>query len=87
MIKGEGMYKLFWNGNRSTQDGVGIMARSDWIKNVIQVMRISTREIVVVMTTENEITAIMPVYAPQWGCSAEENLSRKCLKFMENMCF
>ena len=70
----------------SAKGGIGIMVRSNSLKNVIEIRRINAWMMVVVTTIENEMIFNISVYAPQCGCSTEEkdllydNLSVEMIK-------
>ena len=65
---------MFWRGNPFARGVIGIMLRSNLIKNVIEVRCINARTMVVVITCENEVITMMSVYAPQCGCSTKEKI-------------
>ncbi|ESO04066.1 hypothetical protein HELRODRAFT_173140 [Helobdella robusta] len=57
-----GSYKLFWNGQKTVQNGVGIFIRESLAQNVLEVVRISSRLMLINLRTEKQV---LTAYAPQ----------------------
>ncbi|KAK3507880.1 hypothetical protein QTP70_002299 [Hemibagrus guttatus] len=65
-------FKLFYYGVDSKRNGVGVVLKEEFVRNVLEVKRVSDR----VMSLKLEIEAVMlnvvSGYAPQVGCELEE---------------
>ncbi|KAK3509752.1 hypothetical protein QTP70_008387 [Hemibagrus guttatus] len=65
-------FKLFYYGVDSKRNGVGVVLKEEFVRNVLEVERVSDR----VMTLKLEIEGVMlndvSGYAPQVGCELEE---------------
>ena len=66
---GEG-YKLFYNGTRTTQNGVGIVVCAKFRNSIVEVNRVSDRlmSIKIDPGTGNSAIRVVSCYAPQTGC-------------------
>ena len=62
-------YKLFYRGQTSNRNGVGIILREERTKDILEISRISDRIILLKMACPNtkEVTTIISAYAPQQG--------------------
>ena len=65
-------YKIIYNGESSSRDGVGIIVGEKWRDNIIAVERTSSRIMYIKIALGKVIWNIMSAYAPQVGCSQEE---------------
>lgn len=65
-------YKLFYSGESSGRNGVGIVLKEDWWEGVVGVRRVSSRVMVVEMVVVGERLNVVSVYAPQVGSDKEE---------------
>ncbi|KAK3562913.1 hypothetical protein QTP86_011136 [Hemibagrus guttatus] len=64
-------FKLFYYGVDSKRNGVGVVLKEEFVRNVLEVKRVSDR----VMSLKIEIEGVMlnvSGYAPQVGCELEE---------------
>ena len=61
-----------WSGGKSTDVGVGILIRSEWIDKVVSVTRVNERIIGVKLIIAGNLVNILSVYAPQVGRKEEE---------------
>ncbi|KAK3537437.1 hypothetical protein QTP70_009974 [Hemibagrus guttatus] len=64
-------FKLFYYGVDSKRNGVGVVLKEEFVRNVLEVKRVSDR----VMSLKLEIEGVMlnvSGYAPQVGCELEE---------------
>ncbi|KAK3571265.1 hypothetical protein QTP86_005981 [Hemibagrus guttatus] len=65
-------FKLFYYGVDSKRNGVGVVLKEEFVRNVLEVKRVSDR----VMSLKSEIEGVMlnvvSGYAPQVGCELEE---------------
>ncbi|KAK3515361.1 hypothetical protein QTP70_018750 [Hemibagrus guttatus] len=68
----EAGFKLFYYGVDSKRNGVGVVLKEEFVRNVLEVKRVSDR----VMSLKLEIEGVMlngdSGYAPQVGCELEE---------------
>jgi Reverse transcriptase (RNA-dependent DNA polymerase)/Endonuclease/Exonuclease/phosphatase family len=64
---GEG-YKLHYNGERNTQNGVGIAISSKLRDSVVAVNRISDRLMSIEIDSNSSLLRVISCYAPQTGC-------------------
>ena len=67
-------YKLFYHGDTSNRNGVGIILREERTKDILEISRISDRIILLKLACPNtkEVTTIISAYAPQQGLSELE---------------
>ena len=68
---GEG-YKLFYVGDSSGRNGVGVVLNESMWKGVVGIRRKSSRLMLVELVFEGERVSVVSAYAPQIGCSREE---------------
>uniref|UniRef100_A0A914X4N9 Reverse transcriptase domain-containing protein n=1 Tax=Plectus sambesii TaxID=2011161 RepID=A0A914X4N9_9BILA len=68
---GEG-YKLYYNGDNSTRNGVGIVISEKYRDNVVDVHRISDRLMTIKIESGATTLRIVTCYAPQTGCPDDE---------------
>ncbi|XP_046409103.1 craniofacial development protein 2-like [Ischnura elegans] len=64
---GEG-YKLYYDGTRSNQNGVGIIVKSNLFDNVVEVTRISEHIMSIKINASETTLRVISCYAPQPGC-------------------
>ena len=72
-VKGR-RYKLWWSGYSDGTEGMGVLAKEDLCKKVVEVQRRSDRVMTVVMVLEEEVLRITCVYGPQGGRTAAEKV-------------
>ena len=62
-------YKLFYHGDTSNRNGVGIILQEERTKDILEISRISDRIILLKLACPNtkEVTTIISAYAPQQG--------------------
>ena len=68
---GEG-YKVYYTGESTRRNGVGIILHPDLQENVTEIQRISDRLMGLKFVKDKRVWHIISVYAPQQGCSEEE---------------
>ena len=68
---GEG-YKVYYTGENTRRNGVGIILHPDLQESVTEVHRVSDRLIGLKLVKDKRIWHIISAYAPQQGCSEEE---------------
>ena len=68
---GEG-YKIFYVGEQSGRNGVGVIVSSSLVDNVVEVKRCSSRLMKVKLVWESTVVNVVCAYAPQVGLSDEE---------------
>ncbi|VDO75399.1 unnamed protein product [Heligmosomoides polygyrus] len=67
--------KLYYNGEDSKRSGVGIVVAESLKDSVATVQRINDRIMSLRLDTKEGYWTIMPVYAPQTGCSENDKTS------------
>ena len=68
---GEG-YKVYYTGEDTRRNGVGIILHPDLQESVTEVQRISDRLMGLKFVKDKRIWNVVTAYAPQQGCSEEE---------------
>ncbi|ESO08405.1 hypothetical protein HELRODRAFT_169240 [Helobdella robusta] len=58
-------YKLFWNGQKTAQNEVGIFIRELLAQNVLEVTRISLRLMLIKLRIGKQVLNVFSAYAPQ----------------------
>jgi hypothetical protein len=69
-----GEYKLYWNGGANESGGVGVMVSGSLIDKVVQVVRVSSRIIVLRISLGCLVVNVFSVYAPQVGRPVDEKV-------------
>ncbi|ESO02837.1 hypothetical protein HELRODRAFT_81133, partial [Helobdella robusta] len=64
-------YKLFWNGQKTTKNGVGIFVREPLAQEVLDIRRINSRLMWIKLRIEKQTMIIFSAYTPQTGESEE----------------
>ncbi|ESO07544.1 hypothetical protein HELRODRAFT_152695, partial [Helobdella robusta] len=64
-------YKLFWNGQKTAKNGVGIFVREPLAQEVLDIKRINSRLMLIKLCIEKQTMIIFSAYAPQTGESEE----------------
>ncbi|ESO11722.1 hypothetical protein HELRODRAFT_152575, partial [Helobdella robusta] len=64
-------YKLFWNGQKTAKNGVGIFVRKPVAQEVLDIKRINSRLMWIKLRLEKQTMNIFSAYAPQTGESEE----------------
>ncbi|ESO00262.1 hypothetical protein HELRODRAFT_152612, partial [Helobdella robusta] len=64
-------YKLFWNGQKTTQNKKGIFIRESLAQNVLEVVRISSRLMLIKLRMGKQVLTVFSAYAPQTGESED----------------
>ncbi|KAK3571302.1 hypothetical protein QTP86_005934 [Hemibagrus guttatus] len=65
-------FKLFYNGVDSKRNGVGVVLKEEFVRNVLEVKRVSDRVMSLKLETEGVMLNVVSGYAPQVGCELEE---------------
>lgn len=68
---GEG-YKIYYAGEKSGRNGVGVIVSSDLVDSVVEVKRCNSRLMKVKLVWEGVVVNVVCAYAPQVGLSDEE---------------
>ena len=68
---GEG-FKLFYNGERSTRNGVGVVISDKFRDSVVEVNRVSDRLMSIKIDSGTTILRVVSCYAPQANCPSDE---------------
>ncbi|KAK3510676.1 hypothetical protein QTP70_013013 [Hemibagrus guttatus] len=68
---GEG-FKLFYYGVDSKRNGVGVVLKEEFVRNVLEVKRVSDRVMSLKLEIEGVMLNVVSGYAPQVGCELEE---------------
>ena len=82
-------YKLYYHGEDGTKNGVGIVQSEDMRDRVLAVERTCDRVMMMKLEIEGEVWHIISCYAPQVGCTQEENMSygstwtQRCKRYQE----
>ena len=75
-------YKMFWNGGKEGQNGVGIAVLEEWVGSVVRVMRASERLMVVKLILDGKLVTFVSVYSPEVSQPQEEDEFYKLHRFM-----
>ncbi|MCJ8733957.1 hypothetical protein PDJAM_G00229740 [Pangasius djambal] len=67
-----GGFKLFYYGVDSKRNGVGVVLKVEFGRNVLEVKRVSDRVMSLKLETEGVMLNVVSGYAPQVGCELEE---------------
>ncbi|TRY54572.1 hypothetical protein DNTS_001573 [Danionella cerebrum] len=67
-----GGYKLFYYGVDRKRNGVGVILKEEFVRNVLEVKRVSDRVISLKLEVEGVMLNVVSGYAPQVGCKLEE---------------
>ncbi|ESO11768.1 hypothetical protein HELRODRAFT_71529 [Helobdella robusta] len=62
-----GSYNLFWNGQKTAKNEVGIFIRESLAQNVLEVTRISSRLMLIKLRMGKQVLTVFSAYAPQTG--------------------
>ncbi|MCJ8733950.1 hypothetical protein PDJAM_G00229570 [Pangasius djambal] len=65
-------FKLFYYGVDSKRNGVGVVLKEEFVKNVLEVKRVSDRVMSLKLEIEGMMLNVVSGYAPQVGCELEE---------------
>ncbi|KAK3506481.1 hypothetical protein QTP70_001796, partial [Hemibagrus guttatus] len=65
-------FKLFYYGVDSKRNGVGVVLKEEFVRNVLEVKRVSDRVMSLKLEIEEVILNVVSGYAPQVGCELEE---------------
>ncbi|KAK3545365.1 hypothetical protein QTP70_005980 [Hemibagrus guttatus] len=65
-------FKLFYYGVDSKRNGVGVVLKDEFVRNVLEVKRVSDRVMSLKLQTEGVMLNVLSGYAPQVGCELEE---------------
>ncbi|ESN95442.1 hypothetical protein HELRODRAFT_86763 [Helobdella robusta] len=65
--------KLFWNGQKTAKNGVGIFVREPLAQEVLDIKRINLRLMGIKLRIEKHTMIIFSAYAPETGESEEMN--------------
>ena len=67
-----GSFKLFYHGVDGRRSVVGVILKDEYAERVLEVRRMSDREMSVKLEVEGEMINIISAYAPQVGCEVDE---------------
>ncbi|MCJ8737661.1 hypothetical protein PDJAM_G00026650 [Pangasius djambal] len=65
-------FKLFYYGVDSKRNGVSVVLKEEFVRNVLEVKRVSDRVMSLKLEIERVILNVVSGYAPQVGCELEE---------------
>ncbi|KAK3571141.1 hypothetical protein QTP86_003093 [Hemibagrus guttatus] len=65
-------FKLFYYGVDSKRNGVGVVLKEEFVRNVLEVKRVSDRVMSLKLEIEGVMLNVVSGYAPQVGCDLEE---------------
>ncbi|KAK3556984.1 hypothetical protein QTP70_022328, partial [Hemibagrus guttatus] len=65
-------FKLFYYGVDSKRNGVGVVLKEEFVRNVLEVKRVSDRVMSLKLEIEGAMLNVVSGYAPQVGCELEE---------------
>ncbi|KAK3569470.1 hypothetical protein QTP86_031432 [Hemibagrus guttatus] len=65
-------FKLFYYGVDSKRNGVGVVLKEEFVRNVLEVKRVSDRVMSLKLEIEGVMLNVVSGYAPQVGCQLEE---------------
>ncbi|KAK3547836.1 hypothetical protein QTP86_031968, partial [Hemibagrus guttatus] len=65
-------FKLFYYGVDSKRNGVGVVLKEEFVRNVLEVKRVSDRVMSLKLEIEGVMLNFVSGYAPQVGCELEE---------------
>ncbi|KAK3567223.1 hypothetical protein QTP86_014414, partial [Hemibagrus guttatus] len=65
-------FKLFYYGVDSKRNGVGVVLKEEFVRNVLEVKRVSDRVMNLKLEFEGVMLNVVSGYAPQVGCELEE---------------
>ncbi|KAK3569392.1 hypothetical protein QTP86_027817 [Hemibagrus guttatus] len=65
-------FKLFYYGVDSKRNGVGVVLKEEFVRNVLEVKRVSDRVMSLKLEIEGVMLNVVSGYAPQVGCELKE---------------
>ncbi|MCJ8736373.1 hypothetical protein PDJAM_G00257620 [Pangasius djambal] len=65
-------FKLFYYGVDSKRNGIGVVLKEEFVRNVLEVKRVSDRVMSLKLEIEGVMLKVVSGYAPQVGCELEE---------------
>ncbi|KAK3507778.1 hypothetical protein QTP70_000334 [Hemibagrus guttatus] len=65
-------FKLFYYGVDSKRNGVGVVLKEEFVRNVLEVKRVSDRVMSLKLEIDGVMLNVVSGYAPQVGCELEE---------------
>ncbi|KAK3545941.1 hypothetical protein QTP70_016955, partial [Hemibagrus guttatus] len=65
-------FKVFYYGVDSKRNGVGVVLKEEFVRNVLEVKRVSDRVMSLKLEIEGVMLNVVSGYAPQVGCELEE---------------
>ncbi|KAK3555667.1 hypothetical protein QTP86_025750, partial [Hemibagrus guttatus] len=65
-------FKMFYYGVDSKRNGVGVVLKEEFVRNVLEVKRVSDRVMSLKLEFEGVMLNVVSGYAPQVGCELEE---------------
>ncbi|KAK3516091.1 hypothetical protein QTP70_005429 [Hemibagrus guttatus] len=65
-------FKLFYYGVDSKRNGVGVVLKEEFVRNVLEVKRVSDRVMSLKLEIEGVMLNVVSGYAPQVGCEIQE---------------
>ena len=68
----ESRFKIFWQGHKNGNAGVGVIVANKWVDKVVEVNRVNEHMMAVKLIVGKRLMNIISAYAPQIGRSEEE---------------
>ncbi|KAK2899776.1 hypothetical protein Q8A73_012905 [Channa argus] len=65
-------FKLFYHGSDRKRNGVGVILKEEFVRNVLEVKRVSDRSMSLMLEFKGVMFNVVSGYAPQVGCELEE---------------
>ncbi|KAK3549380.1 hypothetical protein QTP86_001245 [Hemibagrus guttatus] len=78
-------FKLFYYGVDSKRNGVGVVLKEEFVRNVLEVKRVSDRVMSLKLEIEGVTLNVVSGYAPQVGCELEEKFWSELDEVMESI--
>ncbi len=83
---GEG-YKLYYHGDTTNRNGIGIVFSKKWRDNVLNINRITDRIMALQLVIAKGKMNVLSVYTPQTGCTDEgkDNVWKKLDEVLQSI--
>ncbi|KAK3511567.1 hypothetical protein QTP70_010707 [Hemibagrus guttatus] len=78
-------FKLFYYGVDSKRNGVGVVLKEEFVRNVLEVKRVSDRVMSLKLEIEGVMLNVVSGYAPQVGCEEKERFWSELDEVMESI--
>ncbi len=66
------VYKIYYHGDTTNRNGIGIIVSQKWRDNVLNINRITDRIMALQLVISKRKMNVLSVYMPQTGCKDEE---------------